>query len=151
MECQVFSVSLLIFIEFIGMTLVNRVMQVLVYNSITCHCTLYHVFTIQIQVSLRHHLSPLYPFLLTPHPFPSGNNHTVVCAREVFIVLLDPFTFFASPTPFSLTTVCLFPVSMSPCMLLVSLFCSLDFNISEILGGPLKGQSTDLHTQKHSL
>ena len=52
------------------------------------HC----VFTIQSQISFRHHILTPFTLRYLPHPLPSGNHHAIVCVYEfLFVFLLCSF------------------------------------------------------------
>ena len=86
--------SFYFFIEFIGVTLLNKITEV---SDIQFHNTssVYCVFTTPSQASFHHHLSPLYPLLSLPNgPFhlvtphlsewpPSINQHTTSAGEDV--------------------------------------------------------------------
>ena len=85
------------FIEFIGVTLVNKIIQVLGVQFYSTSPVYYIVFTTQSQVPFHHHLSSSS----SSHPcFPSGNRHTVVVCVSLLSIYLFIFhnsTFSPSP------------------------------------------------------
>ena len=101
------------------------------HNSVT-----HHLYTV---LYVHHPMSsllpsPLIPALLSstfPHPFPSGNHHTIVYVHEFlgfFFFLLNPFTFFTqSPKPLSLWQLSVCTLYLWVYFYFISLFCSLDY------------------------
>ena len=94
--------NFLIFIEFIGVTLVNKIYRFQAYKSVIYH--LYVVLCVHhpSQVSFRHHLSPLSPLLpATPPPYPLVITTLLSVSVSFFVllcfVLLNPFTYLTQP------------------------------------------------------
>ena len=72
------------FIEFIEVTLVNKIIQVLgaqFYSTSSVHCIVH--FPPQV-ISVHHHLSP-YSLVYLPLPLLRSNHHIVVCVYEYFL------------------------------------------------------------------
>ena len=92
---------LFIFSEFIGVTLVNKIMQVSGVQSSNMS-SIYCIVCSppQIKVSFHHHLSPLYSFCLLHPPFPLVIT-TLLSVQEVIFCLCF----------------CLIPSLFSPCSL----------------------------------
>ena len=70
--------------EFIGVTLVNKIIQVLgaqFYSTSSVHCIVH--FPPQV-ISVHHHLSP-YSLVYLPLPLLHSNHHIVVCVYEYFL------------------------------------------------------------------
>ena len=70
-SCTFHSSVFVFLMEFIGVTSVNKIIQVSGVQFYNTSSVYYIVFTTPSQVSFHHHLSPpLYPLLPLPHPFP---------------------------------------------------------------------------------
>lgn len=78
------------FMNCIGMALVNKSIQVSsthFYDTWSVHC----IKCVPINPSqffLHHHIVDSFSSFTTPHPIPSDNRHTVVCAYEFLFVHL---------------------------------------------------------------
>ena len=84
-------------LNLVGCHWLTKLYRFHVYSSTAHHLYSVLVFTTPSQVSVQHHLSPLYP---APHPsnFLSPQHyHTVVCVHEFF--LLFPFCSVPPHTP----------------------------------------------------
>ena len=116
------SIYFQIFIEFIWVILVNRIMFQ-EYNSITHH--LYFVLCAHHpnKASFYHHLSLLLSST-SPTSFPSNNHH--MCLWIIFCLIPSPFS--SSPTTLLPSDSCqsVLCIYESVSMLFVSLFCLLD-------------------------
>ena len=90
------SIMFLIFMEFIGVALVNKIVfKYTIHNTSSVYCILCS------PPKLSLFLSPFNPPLLSStslYPFSSSNHHTIVCIYEfcfvLFCFLLNPFDFF---------------------------------------------------------
>ena len=112
-------------IEFIGVTLMNKTIQVSgvqLCNTSAAQCIVYSASKVK-SVSC-HHLSPCCPLAPPSSPFPSGNHHSVVSV--CFFLIPSPL----SPgTPTSLLSdscQSIWCIYESVSILFASLFCSLD-------------------------
>ena len=122
-ECGLFYFPFLVFIECIGMTLGNKIIQVSgakFYPTSSVHHTVCSPPQVK---SPSITLYPSIPSSTSPHLPPPSNHYTLVCVHEGFFYyfLFNP----SSPTtPSPLTAVSLLSIYES--VLFISSFCSLD-------------------------
>ena len=117
------------FIEFIGVTLVNTIMQVSgvqFYNTSSVYCTVCSPPQVKLSSIV---IFPPFTLVCLPHPSgPSGHHHTLVCVYEVFIwplllYLFPPGPPTPHPSDSCQSVLCIYQYAS---ILIVSLFCSLD-------------------------
>ena len=80
--CEIFKVIYLLLIEFIGVALINKIMLVSgthFYNTPSVYCTV--CSPPQVKSPSITIYPPFTLSYLPPHPFPSGDQHTV-CVQE---------------------------------------------------------------------
>ena len=115
----------LIFIEFIGVTLVNKLIQVSSVqfsNTSFVYCIVCSSPKVKSPFLTIDHPPPLYSLLLSRIPFLSGNRHAVVCVYEVgFLFFLIP-SHISPPSTLSLLS----PVNLLSVSVSLFPFCSLD-------------------------
>ena len=125
---SVLTLFIFLFIEFIGVTPVTKIMHVsgAQFDNISVHCV---VCPTPSQVSIQHHLFiHVYPPPPPPTPTLPSNHHTVVCVCEIFLFL----SFFCSiPLPSPPEQALPHPNSCQPAFwvcqyFIVSSFCPLD-------------------------
>ena len=103
------------FIEFVGVTLINKITQVSDAQFYTAH-----PYTVSCAYHPKCSLCPspfMPPYLLPPPPLsPTSSHHIIVCVQEFFLFLLNPFTPQDPQPP---------PQQLSACSLSLSLLCLL--------------------------